>query len=56
MGNTGKLVQVACYAFELGHKVQMLTAQTLAHPTGSNQLTEDLRARSPSSMGQRLQT
>ncbi len=41
MGKTGKLVQVAGHAFELGHEVEMFTAQTLAYTTGSNQLAED---------------
>lgn len=55
MGKAGKLVQVAGYAFELGHEVEMLAAQTLAHMTGGNQLAEDFRARSSSSTGQCLQ-
>ncbi len=55
MGKTGKLVQIACYAFELGHEVQMFTAQTLTYPTGSNQLAEDFRAPPSGSTGQRLQ-
>lgn len=42
MGKTGKLVQVAGHAFELGHEVEMFAAQTFAYTTGSNQLTEDL--------------
>ena len=41
MGKTGKLVQVAGCAFELGHEVEMFSAQTLAYTTGGNQLAED---------------
>ncbi len=41
MGKAGKLVQVAGYAFELGHEVEMFAAQTLAHTTGSYQLAEN---------------
>ncbi len=41
MGKTGKLVQVAGHAFELGHEVEMFASQTLAHTTGSYQLPED---------------
>ncbi len=41
MGEAGKLVQVVGYAFELGHEVEMFTAQTLADTTGGNQLAED---------------
>lgn len=55
LGKSGKLVQVAGNALELGHEIQMLTAQTLAHPTGSNQLAEDLRARPSGGTGQCLQ-
>ena len=55
MGKTGKLVQVAGCAFELGHEVEMFTAQTLAYTTGGNQLAEDFRARSSSGTGQCLQ-
>ena len=55
MGKTGKLVQVAGHAFELGHEVEMFTAQTLAYTTGSNQLAEDFRARSSGGTGQCLQ-
>ncbi len=55
MGKTGKLVQVAGHAFELGHEVEMFTAQTLAHTTGSYQLAENFRARPSGSTDQRLQ-
>ncbi len=55
MGKAGKLVQVAGHAFELGHEVEMFTAQTLAYTTGSNQLAEDFRARSSGGTGQCLQ-
>ena len=55
MGKAGKLVQVAGHAFELGHEVEMLAAQTLAHTTGSNQLAENFRARPSGSTGQCLQ-
>ncbi len=41
MGKTGKLVQVAGHAFELGHEVQMFVAQTLSHTTGGYQLAEN---------------
>ena len=41
MGKTGKLVQVAGHAFELGHEVEMFAAQTFAHTTGGYQLAED---------------
>lgn len=41
MGKAGKLVQVVDHAFELGHEVEMFTAQTLAHTTGGYQLAED---------------
>lgn len=41
MGKVGKLVQVAGHAFELGHNVEMFTAQTLAHTTGGYQLAEN---------------
>ena len=41
MGKTGKLVQVAGHAFELGHEVEMFAAQTLANTTGGYQLAED---------------
>lgn len=41
MGKAGKLVQVAGHAFELGHAVEMFTAQTLANTTGGNQLAEN---------------
>ncbi len=41
MGKTGKLVQVAGHAFELGHEVEMFAAQTFADTTGSNQLAEN---------------
>ena len=41
MGKVGKLVQVAGHAFELGHEVEMFSAQTLAHTTDSYQLPED---------------
>ena len=36
------MVQVAGYAFELGHEVEMFAAQTFAYMTGGNQLAEDL--------------
>ncbi len=55
MGKTGKLVQVAGYAFELGHEVEMFAAQTLAYTTGGNQLAEDFRARPSGGTGQCLQ-
>ena len=35
------MVQVAGYAFELGHEVEMFAAQTFAYMTGGNQLAED---------------
>ena len=35
MGKSGKLVQIAGYTFELGHEIEMLATQTLAHLTGS---------------------
>lgn len=41
MSKTGKLVQVAGYAFELGHEVQMFAAQTFAYMSGGYQLAED---------------
>ncbi len=41
MGKTGKLVQVAGHAFELGHEVQMFGVQTFAHTTGGYQLAEN---------------
>ena len=41
MGKAGELVQVAGYAFELGHEVKMFATQTLAHTTGSDQLAEN---------------
>ena len=41
MGEAGELVQVAGHAFELGHEVEMFSAQTLAYTTGGNQLAED---------------
>ena len=41
MGKTGKLVQVASHAFELGYEVEMFAAQTLAHTTGCYQLAEN---------------
>ncbi len=41
MGKTGKLVQVAGQAFELGHAVEMFATQTLAYTTGGNQLAEN---------------
>ncbi len=41
MGEAGKLVQVAGHAFELGHEVEMFTAQTFAHTTGGYQLAEN---------------
>ncbi len=55
MGEAGKLVQVAGHAFELGHEVEMFSAQTLAHTTDSYQLPEDFRARSSGSTGKCLQ-
>jgi hypothetical protein len=55
MGEAGELVQVAGHAFELGHEVEMFSAQTLAHTTDSYQLPEDFRARSSGSTGQCLQ-
>ena len=56
MGKVGKLVQVAGYAFELGHEVEMFAAQTLAHTTGNNQLPEDFRARPSGSTCQCLKS
>lgn len=56
MGKAGKLVQVAGYAFELGHAVEMFAAQTLAHTTGGNQLAENFRARPSGSTGQCLKS
>lgn len=35
------MIQVAGHTFELGHEVEMFTAQTLAHTTGGNQLAEN---------------
>lgn len=34
MSKAGELVQVAGYAFELGHEVEMFAAQTFSHTTG----------------------
>ncbi len=56
MGKAGKLIQIAGHAFELGHEIEMFTAQTLAHTTGSNQLAEDFRARTSGSTGQCLKS
>mgnify|MGYP005855469641 CR=1 FL=1 len=56
MGEAGKLVQVAGYAFELGHEVEMFAAQTLAHTTGGYQLAEDFRARLSGCTGQCLKS
>ena len=41
VGKSCKLVQIAGHAFELGHEVEMFAAETLTHPTGSDQLAEN---------------
>ena len=56
MSEAGELVQVAGHAFELGHEVEMFTAQTLAYTTGSYQLAEDFCARPSGSTGQCLKS
>ena len=55
MGKAGKLVQVAGYAFKLGHEVQMFAAQTLAHTTGSYQLAENFGCSIAGSADKRFQ-
>lgn len=56
MGKAGELVQVAGHAFELGHEIEMFTAQTLAYMTGGYQLAEDFGTRPSGSTGQCLKS